>query len=161
MKKQLNEKDDKDIWKAWFEEAKDMNLEAVPEFLRKLTEDYEHDYGTCVHAMTAALYGLGWALSREFGITGFQASAVAIEFVKHWNRYECFRFVDYKQLLYPQYADYYDKTISTETFDWLQKKAKKQIEEMESDGFGSSKVLDHMKAIVRGKVPHGFTVKDK
>ena len=52
MPKKITEEDG--THKAWMSRAKDMTLADLPEFLRELTEDYQHDYGTICHAIAAA-----------------------------------------------------------------------------------------------------------
>src|SRR5690349_20327046 len=62
--------------KQWYVDAHapEMTLETLPEFLRHLTEDYHHDYGTICHALAAGAIATAYAMDRspQGGITGFQ-----------------------------------------------------------------------------------------
>ena len=66
------------IHKEWMKRARDMTMADLPEFLRELTEDYDHDYGTICHAIAAAAVAAAWSVERtpQGGITGFQAGAI-------------------------------------------------------------------------------------
>lgn len=48
-KEPINETDG--IHEQWMPVAQEMTMEGLPEFLRHLTEDYHHDYGTICHAI--------------------------------------------------------------------------------------------------------------
>ena len=130
--KQIKEEDG--IHEEWHKEAKNMTMEKLPEFLRKLTEDYGHDYGTIVHALTAGAVGTMWAMDRtpRGGITGFQVGCIMWQFIREWNKSDnkCgMALLDYDNLLYPQYADKFEKTITSSMWEAVQKEAKSHIEE--------------------------------
>ncbi len=148
------------IHEEWMVEAKQMNMEKLPEFLRKLTEDYNHDYGTICHAMAAAAIAAAWAVERsdQGGITGFQAGCVMWEMIEGWGTFDegPKRMLAYKNMLYPQYANRFDRTISPDTWKWLREKAAESLKEpvMHDD------VRNHMRSIVDGKVPFGFRISE-
>ena len=147
------------IHKEWFEEAKKQTLETLPEFLRKLTEDYEHDYGTIVHAISAGSIATAWAMngSKQGGITGFQAQFVMWDFIRNWqNKEGPMKLIEYDDMLYPQYRDRFEKEISEETHKRLIEKAKEKIIESPDAHPG---VIKHWKNIVIGIVPFGYTVR--
>lgn len=159
----INEKEHQDIIKSWYEEAKKMTLEKLPEFLRHLNEDYCHDYGTICHAITASGIAAMWATDHSCGgITGFQAGCIMWEFIKHWN-YEYnktgLKLIDYDNLLYPQYSDKFEKTIPQWIWDALQKEAKNKLDEVK-DGLVHPDVKKHWENIVAGKIPFGFTISE-
>jgi len=62
------------IQKEWYEEARKMTVEQLPMFLKKLVEDYQHDYGTICHAVAAGALSAAHAVNHSptGGITGFQ-----------------------------------------------------------------------------------------
>jgi hypothetical protein len=125
------------IHKEWFKEANEMTLEKLPDFLKKLTENYEHDYGTICHAIAAAAIAAAWAVERmpQGGITGFQAGCIMWEFIKHWNfsyNKTGLGLIDYDNFLYPQYADRFDKTISSDIWAAIQKEAKAKLEDADT-----------------------------
>ncbi|MDE1139930.1 MAG: hypothetical protein PW999_09805 [Paraburkholderia tropica] len=145
------------VHKQWFEIAKHQTLESLPEFMRHLSEDFGHDYGTICHAIAAAAVGAAWALEKtpKGGITGFQAGAVMWSFIQNWMSMDGpLRLVDYNNLLYPQYADKFN-TISQDTWDAIQAKARKNLEERSG---ASDAVVSHWQFIADGHVPFGLRV---
>jgi len=152
------------VHKEWYIEARKVTEKTLPEFIRHITEDYSHDYGTICHALASAAVAAANAVnhSPEGGITGFQAGAVMWEFIRHWN-YEDnksgMKIVDYDQMLYPQ-SDYkFDKTISKSTWEVIQKMAKENLEEKQEHAHPN--VISHWESIVNGKIPFGYTIKDE
>lgn len=158
--KSITEKDD--LQKQWYEEAHKQTLETLPDFLKKLTEDYGHDYGTICHAVAAAALGAANAVNHApcGGITGFQSGAVMWEFISEWQskRGKPLRLLDYSNMLYPQYEDDFT-SISQDTWKWLQAEAKKLLGER-SDAH-SGRITEHWQSIAAGKVPFGFELSDR
>lgn len=78
-------------------------IEELNEYITSLTKR-EHDYGTCVYAMSMAALATFYYVSHCLGVTGFQASCADMDFLKRSRGYEFgFRIIDYSNLLYPQY----------------------------------------------------------
>lgn len=150
------------LQKEWYKEARDMTMEKLPAFLKKLTEEYNHDYGTICHAIASAAIGAAWAVERtpQGGITGFQAGAIMWEFITHWmSDYEGkpLKLLDYSNMLYPQYDDKFAATIPQSTWEYLQKEAKKHLKETKD---AHPNVKAHWESIVKGNIPFGYTVKE-
>lgn len=150
------------IHKEWMAAAKDMNLSELPEFLRHLTEDYQHDYGTVCHAIAAAAIAAAWAVdnSPQGGITGFQAGAVQWEMIRGWGVWDAdhpLKMLDMSDMLYPQYRHKYT-TISKKTWEWLQDEARKNLRDVE---YAHPDVVAHWKRIVRGHVPFCYEVEEE
>jgi hypothetical protein len=144
---------------AWYDEAKGMTLEELPSFLDRLQNFYTHDYGTICHAIAASAIATAWAMNKgpQGGITGFQAGAVMWEFIRHWgNLRGPITMMTYEDMLYPQFEHKY-KTISQNTFDWMQEQAKNLLAE---DAHASREVRKHWQSIVNGVVPFGYTIED-
>lgn len=156
-KQQITE--EQKVHEEWYKQAKAMTLEKLLEFLRHLTEDYGHDYGTICHAIAASAIAAAWAVERApcGGITGFQAGAVMWEFISKWMSYEGkpLRLMKYEDMLFPQYATKF-RSISTETWQWLQDEAKKQM--ACCDGAVVPSVKEHWQSIIDGRVPFGYAV---
>ncbi len=155
-----DEKKQSNVWDAWHEEAdsKSMTLEKLPAFLKKLAE-HKHDYNSCIHAVAAGAVATAWAINREpnLGITGFQASGVMWEFMRHYNGIEApASLLQFKDMLYPQSAYKFEREISKETWEWLQKEAKELI--AKSGDSAHPNVAAHWASIALGEVPFGFTV---
>lgn len=152
-----------DIHKEWYEAAKQMTVADLPEFIRHLTEDYRHDYGTICHAMAASAVATCNAVdnSPTGGISGFQAGAVMWEFIRHWMHYEetPMRLLRFDELLYPQYL-YKFTTIPQDTADWLKAEAEKLLAER-GEGIMHPDVLAHWKMIAAGMVPFGLGIEPK
>jgi hypothetical protein len=130
----LNESSDefKKIKKQWYDRAHKATIETLPALLMELTEKYRHDYGTICHAVSVAAIASAWAVchSPQGGITGFQAGCIMWDFIREWNYSSnetglCI--IDYDNFIYPQYADQYDKTMSLDTWNAIQEKAKKEL----------------------------------
>lgn len=153
-------KEEDHIHDEWYKQAKDMTVQDLPEFIRRLTEDYGHDYGTICHAIAAAALAAAHAINHGpmGGITGFQAGCIMWEFITKWMSYENqpMRLTRYDEMLYPQYAHNFNQ-ISKETHDWLIKEAKKHIEAHKDDlSSVHPEVLSHWNAVASGWIPFGY-----
>lgn len=154
--------------KDWFGEAKWQTLETLPAFINHIMGDYEHDYGTVCHAVAACALAAAYAAdnSENGGITGFQASFVMWDFIRQWakpNNKTALRLVDYDDMLYPQYADRFEKTIPRSIWVDLQNEAVKKLGAAANLADGHEvhgAVVDHWKSIAGGKVPFGYTIKE-
>lgn len=126
---------------------------------------FNHDYNTivagCMAAMKAAFCVVN--ASPNGGITGFQAGCLGWECVREFMYINGpARLLDFDHLLFPTYESYFDKTINTETWQWLREKAKKNLEEKTPEGHPQPHpdVVSHWKSVVAGNLPFGFTIKD-
>lgn len=131
------------------------------EFLRYVKDNCNYDYGVAPRSMSQAALATAWFLSSEFGITGFQAGFVMWDFIRDWlySSNECgLRIVNYDDMLYPQCADRFHKTISKGCWDSIQKAAKKNLEERHEHVHPDVKA--HWQSIVDGTVPFGYQVVD-
>jgi hypothetical protein len=144
----------------WYEQATKATLETLPEFIRHVMNDYRHDYGTVCHAVAASAIAAAWAADREpnGGITGFQASAIMWEFIKHWGMQMegPLRLIKYEMMLFPQEADRFQKVISQETWEWLQEKARERLAELpakreESRAFHEKRLQEFRAALEAGE----------
>lgn len=149
------------IHKAWYEEAKRMTVNELPEFLRKLTEDYGHDYGTVCHACAAAAVAAAHAINNSpiGGITGFQGGAVMWEFMRHWNHVEGpARLLDYNDLLYPQ-MEHKFRCISHDTWAEVRKRAQAHLDK--KPDHVHPEVAKHWQSIAAGSVPFGLQIESR
>ena len=145
----------------WFKEASRMKLDKLPEFMDRMLNHYNHDYGTICHAVSACAIAAAWAACDVAGLTGFQAGFVMWDFVRGWNHMDnvCgMRFIDYDNFLYPQYEENMDKIIDKRTWENIQKRAKELIQ---TEKFVHPAVEKHWKSIVDGVVPFGYKVVDR
>lgn len=129
MKQQITE--EMKIHDEWYKEAKKQTVETLPEFVRHLTEDYSHDYGTICHAVAAAGIAAMRAVdnSPTGGITGFQAGCIMWQVIREWNfqnNKTGLKILDYDNLLYPQYKDSF-VSISSKIWESVKKEAQNKI----------------------------------
>jgi hypothetical protein len=156
MSKQQIREEDREHDK-WYEAASKVTLSDLPQFLRHLTEDYKHDYGTICHAIAAGMTATMAAMnaSPQGGITGFQAGCIKWCVLEHafWEKGPM-RLVKYEDLMFPQYADRFT-SISPDTWSWLQEQAKSKLA---SGCSAHPDVLAHWRSIADGVVPFGLAV---
>lgn len=140
------------------EEASEQTLDTLPKFINHLMNDYEHDYGTSVKAVTAAMLGTFWAFDKQEGFTGFQIGFIPWMMMNEfWGESEVGRkVINFDNMVFPQYEDRFRNTISKELFERLQERASKFIEE----GDLHPDVKKHMESIVAGEVPFGYKLID-
>lgn len=145
----------------WFKRAKKIkDYDEFVDFAKELFENTEHDYNTTCHAIAAICIAAGWLGSNKLNITGFQASCIMWDFITQWmySTNKCgLALINYDNMLYPQYWDRFEKTITAEQFKKMQEIAAKNLKEEDS---AHSDVLEHWQEIVKGKIPFGFTIKD-
>ena len=149
--------------KAWFAEARKITEEELPDFFARIVHGYNHDYGTMCHAVAACALAAAAAASNDedVGLSGFQAGFVMWDFIMNWTktRNKCgLKLIDYDDMLYPQYAERFEKTISKYNFELIQKKA---MENLEKNKNAHPAVIAHWKKIAKGGVPFGYQVVDR
>lgn len=122
----------------------------LSEYIKGLVEG-DHDYGTCVYAMSMSAVAAFNYAAHKLGVTGFQASCADLDILRRTRRMKSgFCIVDYENLLYPQYCD--DDHIPgwrhylTKNLPELKKQAKKLIKEKR--GGASPNVVNHWKWIL-------------
>lgn len=159
MKKQITEESGEH--KAWKDEAKEIkNPEQLKVFVSHLIDDYDHDYGTIVHAMSAAMLAAYNVLneSDNGGITGFQASCLGWEMIgKFFQKMPIGgRIINYHDLLYPQMEEKFN-SISKKTFEKVVAEAKHNIK---VNNTAHPRVIAHWQFIADGGIPFGLKVLD-
>ena len=167
MKQQITEKDH--LEKEWLKEAHEQTLETLPKFINHLMNDYEHDYGTCVKAVTAAMIGTFATFNKQEGFTGFQVGFIPWMMMdEFWGESKVGRrVIDFDKMLYPQYDFMYEKTITPKTFARLKEVAQKKIEEAAEalangdENYVCNNVYRHWKSIAEGNIPFGYKISDE
>ena len=161
--KRLNEERDREVIEDWYTRAGEMAPDGLAEFLRHLQEDFEHDYGTICHAITAGALATASAMDRGpcGGITGFQAGFVGSGFLQRWDHIDGpWRIVRYGDMLYPQHSDRFAMTVSRDTADWLRAEARKNLDGSAGSP-AASRVAAHWRMIADGILPFGYRVEEK
>ena len=160
----LNEesKEFKKIKKEWNRQAREIkNQEELVQFIDHILNDYKHDYGTTVRAISAMILATASMGADLMGITIFQDGIIMWDFILNWmytDNKTGLKIVDYDNMLYPQYEDRFQKTISKDVWKDLRKEAKHKIK---NEGCACERVVRHWQSIVEGVVPFGYEVKDE
>lgn len=155
----LNEFEARDLLAEKRKEIK--SFEDLTAFLQEVKDNYNYDYGVAPRSIAQACLATAWYFADVFGITGFQAGFVMWEFVRDWNfpyNQTGLRIVDFDNMLYPQYEDKFQKTITPDVWTQLQVQAKKNLEERDHV---HPAVAAHWQSIVDGVVPFGYVVSDR
>jgi hypothetical protein len=121
-----------EILEEWKKEASEVTIDSLAGFLKSVTGDYVHDYGTICHAVAVSAVAAAKAVDKsdQGGITGFQAGAIMWEFIRQWNHSgnkTGMKLVDYDDFLYPQYENNYQKTLTPDVWANIQKEASCRI----------------------------------
>lgn len=125
--------------------------EELCEYIKSLGGEGDHDYGTCVYAVSLATVATFNLMAHKLGITGFQASCADLDALKRIRRYEDgFRIVNYNKLLFPQYLndEHFPshEQLLKDNIKRLSKKAKKLLQESPD---AHKNVVARWKAIVK------------
>lgn len=107
----------------------------------------EHDYGTCVYAMSMAATAAFNLVASQLGVSGFQASCADMDILRRTRRIDGpFMLVDLGNALYPQYdlVGDVEKAIK-ENRSWL---ATRACEELAKAGeHVAPRVVEHWKKL--------------
>ena len=86
-------------------------------YIESLT-DREHDYGTCVYAMSMAAVAAFNHVARKLGVTGFQASCADLDVLRRTRQLDCpFMLIKASDMLYPQYD--IENDVRAAQHEWL------------------------------------------
>ena len=143
----------------WYDKARSVTRTTLKSFIDRIVDGYEHDYGTIAHAISAV--GLASMLSvvKEHPISAPQANFIMWNFIHKWMypQNKCgLVLLDYDRLLFPQSKELFDKVLSPEVFETLQKEAKDLLE-ARGDNI-HPEVAEHLQSIIDGKPPFGFKI---
>lgn len=89
----------------------------------------EHDYGTCVYAMSICATATFNYIANILGVTGFQASCADLDIIKRTRGMNCpFIILKAEDMLYPQY-DLKEKLSEamSEWGGWAKEQASKKL----------------------------------
>lgn len=132
------------------------------ELIEEVKNNFNNGYGIAARSVGAVAACVAEYLSKEMGLTGFQASCAMWDFIYAfmYSDNKCgMKLVSYDDMLYPQYYDnFHNTSISKYTWEALQKQAKKNLEE--KTYLASPSVIKHWQSIVNGRVPFGYVVKE-
>lgn len=109
--------------------------------------EQEHDYGTCVYAMSLAATAAFRYVARKLGCTGFQASCADLDVLRRTRRIEGpFIVISARDMLYPQHdvRDRLEKFIE-DSKPWLAEQAKANLNGDTS--LAAPEVVSHWKGL--------------
>ena len=138
----MNEKELRE-YKQGFPES----IEELNQIITDLTER-EHEYGTCVYAMSIAAEAAFKFISHKLGATGFQASCADLDFLRRIRGMKHgFCVLDYENLLYPQYMDKFDKNYEDYVLENQPKLKERAIAKLKESPQAHESVLAHWKKL--------------
>ena len=166
-KKNITEEDG--LHKDWYAMARDpeqiTNPDELVKFMDYVMNEFNHDYGTICHALSAIALAAARVADRHYeqgGITGFQAGFVMWGFIKEWmfsHNKLGLSLIDYDNLLYPQYDHSFTITLDPKLVEQMQKEAQRLIDTTNPNQVNEN-VLAHWKKLAEGEVPFGLQVKE-
>ncbi len=147
--------------KKWTAKAKICTLETLPDFIREMTENYEHDYGTSCYIAAIAAIAAARAISHssQGRIAATQVGIITHLFIMGWRYADNktgLHLIDYDDLLYPQYEDKHEKTIDKVVWASIRDCAK----ELMKDADKGTQDYQHWQSILDGVVPFGYKVEE-
>lgn len=123
-------------------------------------EDIEHsnyDFSFSVYAALAIMRSAHNLIAKKFPLTISQASWIGVELLKYFGSIQGpIKILEWKNMLYPQYEEKFDKIITKDIFQILRFYAKNELEKEQ----GLPHIREHWKSIVAGKVPFGYEIKE-
>lgn len=114
--------------------------------------DGQHDYGTCVYAMSLAAVAAYNLVARKLEVTGFQASMADLDIVRRTRRIKGpFMLVDANKMLYPQYSLPGDLSKALDKWmPWAAEEAKKKLADSPD---AHPDVIRHWQALAANATP--------
>lgn len=102
----------------------------LQEYIRSLMGQ-EHDYGTCVYAMSLAATATFNYMASQLGVTGFQASCADLDIIRRTRLFDGpFMLINGEDILYPQYDLHQQLQEALNKWKgWAAEQAQKKIEE--------------------------------
>ena len=145
---------------AWYERAGQCRTrEDVEKLEQELINGYSHDYSSSAEAAVACILAEAWHMSSELGLTGFQAGCIGLRFLSRWsystNRLGL-RIVDFDNLLWPQYSEYFRKRITDAEWERLKQEASKLLSDTPN---AAQNVKNHWQRLADGYIPFGYELK--
>lgn len=126
-------------------------LDELTSIVEKLSTG-QHDYGTCVYAMSLAAVAAFNYVAHELGVTGFQASCADMDILRRTRYFKGpFMVVNGEDALYPQ-SDLRDKLdeFLTDIQPWLKEQAQQKLAQQKAAGTtAADSVMAHWKKLAQ------------
>lgn len=123
-------------------------ISELDEYVESLVKR-EHDYGTCVYAMSLAATAAFHYVAGQLGVTGFQASCADLDILRRTRMLDGpFIILKAEDMLYPQY-DLVGKLREAmgEWQEWAAEQAQKKIAEHAEENGVHPEVMAHWKKL--------------
>lgn len=131
----------------------------LTEYIESLT-NREHDYGTCIYAMSLAAAAAYNYVAHVLGTTGFQASCAGLCFIRTTRNIKGpFRLTTVDNALYPQYnlhGEFLDFMESESARQWIADEARRLL--ITKCDIASPDVIDHWRKLAATMPPKTDTV---
>ena len=150
--------------RKWLEKAKHVSREELPSFIDEIMEKGD-GYSDLIYAVSSCCIATMSVCGK--GMTGYQASWVPLIFLQNVNGVGTkvgFKVVDYDNMMYPQYEDYFNVTLSRDMMEALQEEAVERLGEYadrpNDDKMIAPSVLKHWIKLASGTPPYGLNVEE-
>ena len=153
---------------SWDKEAKEVQTpDDLKEFCEKLINhcqelDMPDFYEETANSTGSMAYAVCKMCAAQYGLSNWQMGSIMWDIIDKLilTEHECgLEIKNYSDMLYPQYEHRFAKTISKDTWQLLQQKAKEKIESNKTTKFpANEEAVNHWQSIVNGKVPFGYAV---
>ena len=133
------------------DEPRPKSIKELAAYVQTLV-DGEHDYGTCVYAMSLAATAAFNFVASQLGVTGFQASCADLDILRRTRSLKGpFMLIKAEDALYPQYdlRGNVDKAL-TKWQPWLSEEATKLLAEHVNSRV-SANVHAHWRKLANGR----------
>jgi hypothetical protein len=153
------------IHEQWYKDAREVIPETLQAFIERLTNDYVHDYRTIAHAAAASALAAVNAVdeSDQGGLIGYQINYILWRIILKIGAYPegaLLYMSNFDNMLYPQYADQFERTLKVAHWAAIQKRAAEALASTPVNEV-DPQVREHWQSIVDGTVPFGWSVEEK
>lgn len=125
-----DEKNKADEQEGWYAEAYHMELERLPEFIRRMLLSKPDQEDGILHALVAGALATVAAMSKAYGkpMNAAIADKLMYRFVARWRGIVGpIKILRFEQMLYPVFKQNFANTIGQGTWAWLQDTAARKL----------------------------------
>jgi hypothetical protein len=142
-----------------YAEATKQTLETLPGFLERVSAIVrcDWDYSKGIAAIAISAIAASWAMDSVPGLgsSNAQTRYIMCEYMMRYGNISTpANIVEYMEMLNPSNAEYFEKTISVDTWKCLQTEAAKRLKRVRL----ADEVREHLQSIVDGVPPFGYDV---
>ena len=146
--------------KDWFEDVEKQTLETLPDFMKRIFEDLEHDRENPEQAVAACALAAYYASASKAELSVSQRAFVKWDILrKGWNVGEKTgaKIIDYDVMIYPECEWIFNPVIPQRTFAKVQRLAEEKLKSENLEDIPEY-VVNHWRKIAGGKVPFNWKV---